>query len=432
MFTSVSARRGLVVLGCMACAIAPAGAQTTWYVDDDAPGDPGPGDPTVSDPLEDGSTEHPFDAVQEGVTAAADGDTVLILDGRYTGEGNREIYYAGKAITVKSAGGDPAACVIDCESTEQDLHWAFRFTAQEGPDSVLEGVTVRNAWLYDDEDMGAAVYGSGASPRIVNCVFEGNVTYEGGAVHFTSLSHPTVIGCVFLNNQAYGGGGMVISSGSGALVEDCTFAGNMAYSSGGALGMAWSKVELVGCTFYDNWSYWGSAVAGHSGYHLKLHRCILANNWPGYPVHCALGLSFELSCCDVHGNMGGDWAGDIAGLEGLWGNICLDPLFCDADAGDLRLAANSPCAPQSPPNPECDLIGAWPVGCEGHPGDMDGDADVDLADLAVFVGCLAGPGVPEPPPGCAPEAFARADTDYDSDVDLADFDAFQASFSGAR
>ena len=31
----------------------PALGQTTWRVDDNAPGDPAPGDPNVSDPLED-------------------------------------------------------------------------------------------------------------------------------------------------------------------------------------------------------------------------------------------------------------------------------------------------------------------------------------------------------------------------------------------
>ena len=46
-------------------------AQTTWHVDDDAPGDPGPGDPDVSDPLEDGSADHPFDAIQESIDAAS-------------------------------------------------------------------------------------------------------------------------------------------------------------------------------------------------------------------------------------------------------------------------------------------------------------------------------------------------------------------------
>ena len=53
-------------------------AQTTIYVDDAAPGDPGPGDPLVSDPLEDGSLDHPYDAIQEGIAAAVNGDEVVV------------------------------------------------------------------------------------------------------------------------------------------------------------------------------------------------------------------------------------------------------------------------------------------------------------------------------------------------------------------
>lgn len=67
---------------------APAPAQSTWYVDDDAPNDPGPGDPNVSDPDEDGSPEHPFDAIQEGIDAAVDGGETA--DGIYEG-----VYHGG-------------------------------------------------------------------------------------------------------------------------------------------------------------------------------------------------------------------------------------------------------------------------------------------------------------------------------------------------
>ena len=63
------------------------------------------------------------------------------------------------------------------------------------------------------------------------------------------------------------------------------------------------------------------------------------------------------------GNAGGDWVGTIADQYGIEGNICEDPLFCDPENGDFTLDAASPCAPFSEPNPECDLIGVWPIGC---------------------------------------------------------------------
>ena len=91
-----------LLIGVLAAA-GDASAQTTWYVDDDAPSDPGAGDPTISDPNEDGSAAHPFDAIQEGINAAVNGDTVLVLDGEYTGVGNRALGFDGRLITVRSA-----------------------------------------------------------------------------------------------------------------------------------------------------------------------------------------------------------------------------------------------------------------------------------------------------------------------------------------
>ncbi len=57
------------------------------------------------------------------------------------------------------------------------------------------------------------------------------------------------------------------------------------------------------------------------------------------------------------------------------------------------------------------------------PADLDQDSDIDVADFAMFAGCLAGPGQ-EAPAGCV-----LADTDTDGDVDLDDFAALQMTFS---
>lgn len=83
----------------------------------------------------------------------------------------------------------------------------------------------------------------------------------------------------------------------------------------------------------------------------------------GASVHTGENSTLDFACCDVFGNVGGDWVDGIAGQLGIEGNIALDPLFC----GELNpmhphtLDDRSPCAPEY--NPLCGLIGAWPVGC---------------------------------------------------------------------
>jgi hypothetical protein len=78
-------------------------------------------------------------------------------------------------------------------------------------------------------------------------------------------------------------------------------------------------------------------------------------------VQCMDAASTTLSCCDLYGNEGGNGVGSISRQYGINGNISADPLFCNAGSEDFTLHANSPCAPDS--NPDCGLIGAWPVNC---------------------------------------------------------------------
>jgi hypothetical protein len=63
--------RGISVLIFSVMVCAGAGFAATIYVDDNAPNDPDPGNPAVSDPLENGTAEHPYDAIQQAIDAAA-------------------------------------------------------------------------------------------------------------------------------------------------------------------------------------------------------------------------------------------------------------------------------------------------------------------------------------------------------------------------
>lgn len=127
-------------------------------------------------------------------------------------------------------------------------------------------------------------------------------------------------------------------------------------------------MALVQCTFYNNHSPEGSAISLRGSCYgpVRIENTIIAFNTGSEAIECDGGMDVAiLSCCDIYGNTGGDWVGCLADQLGVNGNIQLDPLFCDAAAGDLRLRADSPCAPYSPQNPDCDRAGAWPVGCGG-------------------------------------------------------------------
>ncbi len=77
--------------------------------------------------------------IQAGISAATPGDVVLVADGTYSGTGNFEINFLGKAVTVMSENG-PAGCVVDADSSGG----AFVFDNFEDQNSVLSGFTIIN------------------------------------------------------------------------------------------------------------------------------------------------------------------------------------------------------------------------------------------------------------------------------------------------
>jgi len=54
------------------------------------------------------------------VNAANTGDTVWVADGTYTKEGNKNLTWSGKHITVRSLNG-PSNCIIDCQNAGRGL-----------------------------------------------------------------------------------------------------------------------------------------------------------------------------------------------------------------------------------------------------------------------------------------------------------------------
>jgi pectin methylesterase-like acyl-CoA thioesterase len=87
-----------------------------------------------------------FPTIQAAIDAAVDGDEVVLTHGVFTGDGNRDVNFLGKAITIRSQDGGPSVCIIDCKGSFGERHRGFRFDSREGRESVLSGVTVSNGY----------------------------------------------------------------------------------------------------------------------------------------------------------------------------------------------------------------------------------------------------------------------------------------------
>ena len=363
-----------------------------------------------------------YATIQSALDAAALGETVVLADGVYTGPGNRDLDCLGKPVTVRSASGDPAACVIDCQGSDVDPHRGFLLDSGETATTMLQGFTIRGGYAAGS---GGGVSCDGASPTLRDIVFDGN-------------------------ESAVSGGGASFASGSQAILEDCVFQGNVAPVGGGVFCLD-SSPSLDSCTLHGNSAGQGGGVACDGSSAPVIISSILSFAPAGGSVACLGGGSLlTISCCDVFGNVGGDWIDCIAGLDGSNGNFSLDPLFCDAAGGDLTIREDSPCAPGFHPNGPgaCsgEKIGARSVGCFAQTfadatsgplgdssdsrgaawGDYDGDGDHDLYIInhgqanrllrndggGVFTD------VSSPPVDDAGAGNGAAWADYDNDGDL--------------
>ena len=191
--------------------------------------------------------------IQAGIDAANPGDSVVIRNGVYSGTGNHDIDFRGKAIVVSSESGLPESCVVDCLGMGR----GFTFESGEGPNSILEGITVRNGDV-GSQGAGGNLYCSNSSPTIRNCNFEDGYADKGGGA-YCQYSSAIFTDCQFISNHANddeGSGGGVRTKDSEVSLTRCLFANNIADGTGGG-------ISCPGCTSPDRSGPNGSLANRH-------------------------------------------------------------------------------------------------------------------------------------------------------------------------
>ncbi|MBC8233442.1 right-handed parallel beta-helix repeat-containing protein [bacterium] len=233
--------------------------------------------------------------IQAGIDAAMDGDTVLVADGIYTGEGNRDIDLKGKAITVKSENGADV-CVVDCEGTFLEPHRGFDFHSGEEETSVVDGFTIQNGWANDD---GGGVYCGSSSPTLINNIITGNTANNHGGGVYCSSSSPTLMNNEITANTANGCGGGVYCGSSSPTLTNNEIIANTANNRGGGVYCYSSSPTLTNNEITANIAnnHGGGVSCEYSSSPTLTNNIITGNtaNSYGGGVHCEYSSSPTLT-----------------------------------------------------------------------------------------------------------------------------------------
>lgn len=193
-------------------------------VDDDGPFDwwqygGQPQDPQLSDPDENGSKDHPFDAIQEAINVASNGYTVLVKEGQYYGAGNREIRFGSTDLRVLAEEqGDPSLTVV----RSHGLGAVFIFDGGQTSNTTLSGFTIQSSMVGIDCSNGdcgethGIICKDASSPSIVNCVVE---ICRDNAIYCEFSSSPTLSNVTI--RTIYEGHGIYAKEGSSPKIIDC-------------------------------------------------------------------------------------------------------------------------------------------------------------------------------------------------------------------
>lgn len=231
-----------------------------------------------------------YRTIQAAIDDAEDGATVTLQPGVYAGNGNGDLHWGARPVTLTSTDASDPDVVVSTVIKGSAAMPVLRLT-DLGPESRVVGLTVTGGLT--------GLQCENASPQIEHCRIVENL---GAGIEMQVKSDPTIHHTLICANQ-----------GQGILMVPKT-AGRMP---------VYNEPHIVNCTIAHN------ASEGATGGKFVMRNCIVWANGAkaGAPQLAPVQATVTYSCIE------GGFAGE--------GNLDADPMFLGA--GDYHLALGSPC-----------------------------------------------------------------------------------------
>ncbi|NQT80419.1 MAG: right-handed parallel beta-helix repeat-containing protein [Candidatus Aminicenantes bacterium] len=347
-----------------------------------------------------GSQTNPYMTIQEGIDAAGDGDTVLVVADTYVtyvvhtpikidhklvslvkeGEGvcilERHTFIGGNNAVIKYIG-----IYEDINYTEPILdgftitHTVELFGGLPLPGRGIECdncsyLTIRNNSIIGN-NTGGIVCRNNSSPTITNniirdnpALFGGDNQNGGGGILCTGSSCPTITNNVIRGNSVSGtqnyffsnsGGGIkCVDNSDATIINNIITDNSVSYSKGGGISSVNSSPVIINNTIANNtaYDYNGGGIAyegiSSSSFFPTITNNIITGNAAAlngggiYWDSCSLEITYNNVWNNTPNNV---WTPNCTGY--VWdvapGNIKEDPLFVAPVSDDYHLQSDSPC-----------------------------------------------------------------------------------------
>ena len=304
-----------------------------------------------------------FSTINDALSAATDGDLILVDQGTY-----HETLWVEKSITIEAAAGRPITA-IDGNGTDRGM------VIGQGAEVTLRGLTFSNC---NADDASALLIWNQACVIVEDCAFVDNYASGSNAVHLRHLgTMASFYRCDFVGNDCGAHSAALSMSLDGELlVEDCFFARNTSGGASGAVNCNSGVFSFRGNLFLLNSAEGEGAlviqdtatgtIANNTFHENSGSGCVSINHGTLFQnniITSTVGgpglyapVSVLHSCNLYYDNEGGPVTGSALGEN----EEVADPRYCDYPAYIFTLCEISPALGN---NNDCQTMGAFIEGC---------------------------------------------------------------------